>query len=68
MMVKSLSLEFTMEIMPINPYIGVVFSFMGSLSLDRYHFYLLMTLKETLTYLSLRNLVLRYVIHIHGRG
>ena len=36
--------------MPIIPYIGVVFPFIGSLSLDRSHFYFLMTLKETLTF------------------
>ena len=47
--------------MPVMTYIGVVFSFMGSLSLDCYHFYLLMILKETLTFLSLSNPVLQYV-------
>ena len=48
------------EIMPIVPYVGVVFSFMGLLSLDRYHVYLLMILKKTLTFLSLSNPVLQY--------
>ena len=36
---------------------------MGSLSLDRYHFYFLMILKETLTFLSLSNPVLQYCKH-----
>ena len=44
-----------MEIIPIIPYIGVFFPFMGLLSLDRYHFNFLMILKETLTFLSLSN-------------
>ena len=39
---------------------GVVFSFLGSLSLDCYHFDFLMILKETLTFLSLSNPVLQY--------
>ena len=52
-----LSLEFTIEIMPIMTYTGVVFSFMGSLSINRHHFYLLMILKEKLTFRSLRNSV-----------
>ena len=34
---------------------------MGSLSLDCYHFYLLMILKETLTFLPLSNLVPQYL-------
>ena len=46
--------------MPIIPYIGVVFPFKESLFLDRYHFYFLMILKETLTFLSLSNPVLQY--------
>ena len=50
----------TIEIMPIIPYMGVVYSFMGSLSLDRYHFEFLMILKETLIFLSLLNSVLQY--------
>ena len=49
----SLSLEFAIEIIPIIPYIGVVFSFMGSLS-----FYFLMILKEKLTFSLLANLVI----------
>ena len=47
------------EILPIIPFVGVVFSFMGSLSLDHYHFYFLMVLKEMLTFLSLSNPVLQ---------
>ena len=47
--------------MPIIPYIGVVSSFMGSLSLDHYHFYFFTILKETLTFLSLSNLDLQYI-------
>ena len=43
--------------MPVILYIGVVFPFMRSLSLDRYHF--LIILKETLTFLSLSNPVLQ---------
>ena len=34
-----LSLDFALDIMAIASSIGVVFSFMGSLSLDGYHFY-----------------------------
>ena len=34
---------------------------MGSLSLDCYHFYFLMILKETLTFQSISNLVLQYI-------
>ena len=41
-----------MEIKPIIPYIGVVFSFMGLLLLDRYNFYFLIILKEALTFLQ----------------
>ena len=43
-------------------YIGVVFSLTGSLSFDRFDFYLyfLMILKETLTFLSLSNPVPQY--------
>ena len=37
---------------------GVVFPFMGSLMLDRYHFYFVMILMEMLTLLSLSNLLL----------
>ena len=43
-------------------YIEVVFPFMGSLSLDRYHLYFLMILNETLTFLSLSNPVLQYAL------
>ena len=57
---EKLSLEFAIEITPIVPYIGVVFSSMESLSLDRYHFYFLMILKETLTFLSLSDPALQY--------
>ena len=39
---------------------GVVFSFMEFLSLDRYHFDLLMILKETLTFMLLSNPVPQY--------
>ena len=49
-------LEFAIEIIPIIPYIGVVFPFMGSLSSD--NFYFLMILKERLTFLPLSNPVL----------
>ena len=35
---------------PVVTYLRAVFSFMGSLSLDHYHFYFLMTLKELLTF------------------
>ena len=55
----SLSLKFTVKIMPIKPYTGVVFSFRGSLSSDRYHFYFLMIWKIALTFLSLSNSVLQ---------
>ena len=44
--------------MPIEPYVGVVFSSLGLLSLDRYHFNVLRILKGTLTFPS--NLVLQY--------
>ena len=44
----SLSLEFAVEIMPNIPHIGVVFSFVGLLLLNRYHCYFSMILKETL--------------------
>ena len=46
--------------MPIIPYIGVVLPFKGSLSLDRYNFYFLMILKETLKFLLLSKPVLQY--------
>ena len=47
--------------MPIIPYRGVVCLFMGSLSLDWYHFYFLMVLKGTkLIVMSLLNLVPEY--------
>ena len=49
-----------MEIKPVVTYIGVVFSFTGSLSLDRYHFLFLMILKELLIFLSLSTPVLQY--------
>ena len=49
-----------MEIIPMIPYIGVVFPFMASQWLDCYHFYFLTILKEALTFLSLINLVLQY--------
>ena len=55
----SLSLKFAIEIISIIPFIGVVFPLMGSLSLDRYHFYFLIILKETLTSLPLSNQVLQ---------
>ena len=57
---ESLSLEFAIEVTPIIPYIGVVFPFMGLLSLNCYHFYFLMILKETLTFLSLSYPVPQY--------
>ena len=44
-----------MEITPIATYIGVVFSFMVSLSLDCYHFDFSMILKETLITFLLRS-------------
>ena len=49
-----LLLDRTIEIIPLMSYIGVVFSFVGSLSSDRYHFCLVMTddFKEMLTYPS----------------
>ena len=37
---------------------------MGSPLLDRYHFYFLMILKETLTFLSLSNAVLQYTVRV----
>ena len=43
-------------------YIGVVFPFMGSLPLDRHHFYFMMILEETLKFLSLSNPVLQYEV------
>ena len=49
----SLLLEFAIEITLNITYIGVVFSFIGSLSLDRYHFYFSMILKKALRFLSL---------------
>ena len=52
-----LSLEFTIEIIPIIPYIGVVSPFIGSLS-----FFSLIILKETLTFLPLSNPVLHYIL------
>ena len=55
-----LSLEFVLEMVPIIPYIGVVFPFIGSLSLDHNHFYFLMILKKTLTFLLLSNPVLQH--------
>ena len=58
---SSLSLGFAIEIISIIPYMGIVFPFAGSLMLDAYQFYFLI-LKETLTFLSLSNLVLQYVI------
>ena len=56
----SLSLDYTIEIVLIITYVGVVFPFVGPLSLDRCNFYFLMILKKTLTFLSLSNPVLRY--------
>ena len=44
--------------MNIIPYIGVVFPFMESLLLDRYHFYFLTILKAMLRFLLLLNSVL----------
>ena len=58
---SSLSLKFAIEITSITPYTGVVFSFMWSLSLDRYHFNFLMILNEMLAFLSLSNPVLQYL-------
>ena len=46
---------------PIIAYVGVVFSFMGSLLWHLYHFDFLVVLKETLTFLSLSNLVQQYL-------
>ena len=48
-----------MESMPSVPYLGVVFPFFGSLSLDRSHFDFLMNLKKTLTISLPSNLVLQ---------
>ena len=62
--VAKISLKSALESTFIITYIGVVFSFMGSLSLDRYHLDFLMILKEILTFLSLSNLVLHYVLQI----
>ena len=42
---------------------GVIFSFMGSLSLDRYHSHFLMIFKESLIFLSLSNPVLQYIFY-----
>ena len=60
--------------MPIIFYIGVVFPFMGLLSLHRCHFYFFMSLKEPLTFLSLSNpgstvldLILVYEIPVRWR-
>ena len=47
--------------MLIIAYIGVVYPFMGSLSLDHYHFYFLMIFKEPLTFPLLSNLILQYI-------
>ena len=56
-------LELAIEIMIVIPYIGVVFSCMGSLSLDRYNFHFMMIVKETLTFLPISNLALQcYVL------
>ena len=57
-----IALEFAMEITPIIPYIGVVFSFMGSLSFNCCNFSFLMILKEMLIFMPLSNPVLQYVI------
>ena len=51
----SLSLDCAIGIMHIIPYIGVVFSFLGSPLLYRYHLDFSMSLKETLTFPSLYN-------------
>ena len=56
-----LSLEFAIEVIPITPYIGVVFPFIY-FPLDRYHFYWSMILKETLKFLSLSNPLLEHMI------
>ena len=56
---SSPSLDYALEIIPIIPYIGVVFPFLRSLWLLCYHFYFLMSLNETLTFLSLSNPVLQ---------
>ena len=74
LMAAKIAAKHYIEIMAIIPYIGVVFSFKGSLSLDRYrqiviirslsldhyHFYFLMILKEMPTFTSLSNTVLQY--------
>ena len=57
-------IRFATEIIPIIPYIGIVFSFTGFIILDRYHFRFLMILKETLTFLSLSNPVHQYCIRV----
>ena len=61
MKIIAIVIEFAVEIIPVIPYIGVAFPFMGLLTLDHYHFYFLMIFKETLTFLSLSNLVLQYL-------
>ena len=58
---KKLSLrsELANKITLVISYIGVVFSFMGLLSLDCCHFYFLMILKEMLKFLLLSNPVVQ---------
>ena len=46
------------EITPFITYVGVVFSFMGLLSSDRYHFDFMISM-ETLTFLLISNLVVQ---------
>ena len=53
-----LSLDCAVETMPVITYIGVVLPYVGSLSLDRYHFDVLMGLKEMLMFPLVSNLVL----------
>ena len=59
-MQQKLSLDRTIEITLIITYIGVVFSFMRSVLLDRYHFDFGMSLNEMGGFLSLSNPILRF--------
>ena len=56
----------------ITPYVGVVFSFMGSLALDCYHFYFLMILNQnaniSVTMKSGSTVVFRYSIQFWLRS
>ena len=66
-MAVKILIEFTIEIMPIIPCIGVVFSLIGSLLLDRYHLFLdhfeqtanISVIDTSVTDTSLTNLVLQ---------